>query len=206
MVQHFIQPVQARSRKSFEKMVSAGAELIRRSPDGSFSIQELAKLSGTSVGAIYQRFGNKETASVVIHSAILDRMDEEAAALFAPGDALTPEQAVEEAVRRFCQHTSTHRDVLRGMVMQGEALPESRARGLESSRGIGQLFHGFLAHYLGPDPARHEMVFRMVYGLVWRQIFEDEGNEYVVPLTAEAVIAETAEMARRYLLDGPGAR
>ena len=42
----------------------------------------------------------------------------------------------------------------------------------------------------------------MVYGLVWRQLFEDAGNEYLGPLSGEKVIAETAGMARRDLLGG----
>ncbi len=42
----------------------------------------------------------------------------------------------------------------------------------------------------------------MVYGLVWRQLFEDAGNAYLGPRSGDEVIAETAGMARRYLLGG----
>ncbi|SLN31387.1 hypothetical protein PSM7751_01355 [Pseudooceanicola marinus] len=42
----------------------------------------------------------------------------------------------------------------------------------------------------------------MVHGLVWRQLCEDAGNEYLGPLSGDEVIAETAGMARRHLLGG----
>ncbi|WP_298492438.1 TetR/AcrR family transcriptional regulator [uncultured Maritimibacter sp.] len=200
MTETFVTPVQTRSRRSFERMVTAGMDLIRRDPTGAFSMQDLARASGTSVGAIYQRFGNKETAMVMIHTAIMERLDREAQARFSLGDRLAPEVAVAEAVRRFCDHVLANMDVLSGMVIQGTGLEASTARGMESSRTIGALFQGFLAHHLGPDPTRHEMVFRMVCGMTWRHMFATDDAEYVVPLPLEAVLDGMVAMAQSYLL------
>ena len=54
-------PKQRRSRESYERVLEAAHTLLEENGFDGFTIQEVAARSGVSVGAIYERFGNKES-------------------------------------------------------------------------------------------------------------------------------------------------
>jgi hypothetical protein len=131
--------------------------------------------------------------------AIMDRLDIKATERFEMSGAYTAEVAVEQTVRRFCLHVAENKDVLAGIVIQGVNMPDSTARGMKSSRTIGRLFHGFLTHYLGPNGPRYEVVFRMVYGMMWRFLLTEKDSEAVIPLSNDQFIDGMVDMAKAYI-------
>src|SRR5262245_12310227 len=53
-------PQQARSQQTLERLLEAAEELLsERGPDG-FTVQEVARRAGSSVGSFYSRFPDKE--------------------------------------------------------------------------------------------------------------------------------------------------
>src|SRR5271155_2244433 len=54
------QPVQSRSRESTEALLEIGSRLIEQRGVDDCSMNEIAAAAGSSVGALYFRFGNKE--------------------------------------------------------------------------------------------------------------------------------------------------
>ena len=54
------QPTQSRSRESTEALLEIGRQLIEQRGVDDCSMNEVAAAAGSSVGALYFRFGNKE--------------------------------------------------------------------------------------------------------------------------------------------------
>ncbi|SCU88373.1 putative regulatory protein, TetR family [Cupriavidus necator] len=68
---------QARSEQSLQKMLAAGRALIEEKGNlDGLSITELTVQAGTSVGAFYRRFENKEAFFAVVQEAVLEEMRE----------------------------------------------------------------------------------------------------------------------------------
>jgi len=70
-------PKQARSQIGLEKMLQAGRELIEASGNlDDLSITDIVERSGTSIGAFYRRFDNKDTFfDVVIDRVMTESLD-----------------------------------------------------------------------------------------------------------------------------------
>ena len=57
----FRQAQQRRSRNAQEKIFEVSANLLKEKGPDEFTLKELSKLTGVSVGSIYYRFESKET-------------------------------------------------------------------------------------------------------------------------------------------------
>ncbi len=65
-------PKQRRSRESYERVLDAAHALLEENGFEGFTVQEVAVRSGVSIGAIYERFGNKETLLRAVHARLMD--------------------------------------------------------------------------------------------------------------------------------------
>src|SRR5579871_4291912 len=96
-------PRQRRSRESFERVLDAAARLLEENGFEGFTVQEVASRSGVSVGAIYERFGSKESLLRVVHGRVMDAL-EAAVAEIATGDApQDPASAIVAAVSGYAR-------------------------------------------------------------------------------------------------------
>ena len=69
-------PQQRRSRESYERVLDAAHALLEENGFEGLTVQEVARRSGVSVGAIYERFGNKETLLRAVHARLMESMSE----------------------------------------------------------------------------------------------------------------------------------
>ena len=60
-------PKQKRSQKSLERVLEASTRLLQESGFDAFTIQDVSQRADVSVGAIYARFGNKESLLRAVH-------------------------------------------------------------------------------------------------------------------------------------------
>src|SRR5579871_2666360 len=67
-------PKQRRSRESYERVLDAARTLLEENGFDGFTIQEVAARSGVSVGAIYERFGNKDSLLRAVHARLMESM------------------------------------------------------------------------------------------------------------------------------------
>ena len=67
-------PKQRRSRESYERVLDAAHTLLEENGFEGFTVQEVAARSDVSVGAIYERFGNKESLLRSVHARLMDSM------------------------------------------------------------------------------------------------------------------------------------
>ena len=69
-------PKQRRSRESYERVLDAAHALLEENGFEGFTAQEVAVRSGVSIGAIYERFGSKETLLRAVHERLMESMSE----------------------------------------------------------------------------------------------------------------------------------
>jgi len=70
-------PLQRRSQESLERVLQAGADLLREVGYEGFTLQEVSRRSGVSVGSIYARATSKEALILAIYDRETARMREE---------------------------------------------------------------------------------------------------------------------------------
>ena len=70
-------PLQRRSQESLERVLQAGADLLREVGYEGFTLQEVSSRSGVSVGSIYARAASKEALILAIYDRETARMREE---------------------------------------------------------------------------------------------------------------------------------
>src|SRR5579862_121459 len=168
-------PRQRRSRESFERVLDAARSLLEENGFEGFTVQEVAARSGVSVGAIYERFGSKESLLRVVHGRVMDSLDAAVSAIEAhaePGDARA---AIVAAVADYARVAHDHRRILRAFMHLGAIDELIAQRGSRASTDGGRVFkRRILAHRdaIGhPEPELAvDVAFRMVYCTIARQI------------------------------------
>ena len=200
-------PKQKRSAKTYEKVVRAGVKILVNGKNHNFSILEISKLSGVSVGSIYQRFENKDKLYLVLQNEILNNLDEEASDRF-PKDISyeTEVEAIHDSVHRFAQHIVTNEALLRGMILRGMTNDQANLRGHRSSQHIGNEIKKHLkrnvksANHTDLDKA-FDMLFRIVFSCLWRWLLEKDAPETERSLKFEEMIDELCVVCERYILN-----
>src|SRR5579871_4788684 len=94
-------PRQRRSRESFERVLDAAARLLEENGFEGFTVQEVASRSGVSVGAIYERFGSKESLLRVVHARTMEALETAVAEIETQDAPAEPAAAIADAVARY---------------------------------------------------------------------------------------------------------
>jgi AcrR family transcriptional regulator len=106
--------LQKRSRESRDRLFGAGRQLLEQMDLDAVSIADLAKKAGSSVGAFYLRFENKDA---FFRAMISDILATEQAALEAiyqgPSDGAIIEAFVKKTIQSFRHNTGVLRSALR---------------------------------------------------------------------------------------------
>ena len=172
-------PRQKRSRHSFEQLMKAGIEILREGAEAEFSIADLSRRTGVSVGSIYQRFGSKERIYLALQDRVLSELDGEVEQLFAPNNARAApfESVVADAVRRFCGHLRRNEALLRALITRDVGNAAALARGELSSQRIEAALLDFLAASLvemrnTEVRASARVGFRVLYSSAWSRLMK----------------------------------
>ncbi len=170
------QPLQDRSRRSLERVLAAGTDVLAEKGYDGLSIGEVSQRSGVSVGSIYQRFGSKAVLFDALQEAILTRIDAEQAALYDDlGDGKSDAELVAVAVHRIAAHFRRNEALLRVMILRGAVDETTRSRGSRSSMVAAANFEALLRErvkrFRHPDPVLAcDVAFRIVYASLTRRI------------------------------------
>ena len=132
-------PRQRRSQETLDRFLLAAQNLLEEKTFNEVSVNEIVERAGSSVGAFYVRFADKQALLDCLRDAFTREMEEEARRLALTRDwASTPlETAVAEFIRVLVQQHRKHRGTLRALV--GLSMTGSR-----SAAGHGDAT-GFLA-------------------------------------------------------------
>lgn len=202
-------PQQRRSRESYERVLDAAYRLLEENGFEGVTVQEVATRSGVSIGAIYERFGNKETLLRSVHARLMEEMTpspdggEE-------GEFADAAEAIAAAVAAVARSMTGHQKALRAFMHLGAVDEVISARGSEASIALSKAFKLVLRPYVDamPHPQPEvalDVAFRMTYSTLARQVmygpvFESDRRLGWQRLTDELTGACTA-----YLLRGPAA-
>lgn len=170
-------PRQARSQRTLDRILDAAEGLVAEKGFEDATVAELVRRAGSSVGAFYARFRDKDGLLYALYDRYLEQ------AMATTDDALDPERwrgvaadALLASVVRFLVAVfREQRGLIRAFVMRNHSDPEFAAREARLSRYVGeQLAGALLAHrdaITHPEPERAvrfglDMVFSTIESMV----------------------------------------
>ena len=197
-------PKQRRSRESYERVLAAAHQLLEENGFEGFTVQEVASRAGVSVGAIYERFGNKETLLHTVHARLTETILAFDASEAGPEPAATGE-LIEVLVRRLATTLGAHQAIVRAFMHIGALDDVIADRGSLVIIELGLRFKGALrprvADFSHPDPELAlDVAFRIAYSTLARQIMYGALFESEVDLGWDQLTSELAVVCRCYLL------
>jgi AcrR family transcriptional regulator len=204
-------PLQERSRRSLERVLAAGIELLAADGYDGFSIEAVSRGSGVSVGSIYQRFPSKAALFAAVQERILERIDAANETMFAgiPVATLGDAAIVKAAVGAVGAHVRRHEPLFRVMILRGAVDEETRRRGSRSSIALARAYEHFILGsvrrfgHRNPDLAA-DMSFRIVYATLTRRIMSGPTFESETDIDWDTFVTELARSQASYLLAGEG--
>ncbi len=136
-------PQQARSQRTLERILSAGAEVFAEGGYEGLSVAEVCRRAGASAGALYTRFEGKDALVRAIHDHVMIELSAEIAETYLPSPAwesLSTEAFAERAVRMLVEHFRRHDRIIRAIVLRAAVDAEMRAAGADSVRAMADAF------------------------------------------------------------------
>jgi AcrR family transcriptional regulator len=202
-------PKQRRSRESYERVLDAAHALLEENGFEGLTVQEVAARSGVSVGAIYERFGNKETLLQAVHARLMESMSAVGdgagdPAAMADGAAA----AIAAVVTGMARIMNDNRKALRAFMHLGAVDEVISARGSEASIALGKTFKRALmphaSEFRHPDPnVAVDVAFRMAYSTLARQVMYGPVFESDRRLPWKRLVDELGVACAAYLLNSP---
>jgi AcrR family transcriptional regulator len=199
-------PKQRRSRESYERVLDAAHALLEENGFDGFTVQEVAARSGVSVGAIYERFGNKETLLRAVHARLMESMSE-AHGTAAAAEAGTHDAAaaIAASVAGMARVMRENRKALRAFMHLGAVDEVISARGSTASIALSDEFRRSLMPYAGefrhPQPEiALDVAFRIAYCTLARQVMYGPVFESDRRLSWKRLVDELSRACTAYLL------
>ena len=212
-------PKQRRSRESYERVLDAAHALLEENGFEGLTVQEVAARSGVSVGAIYERFGNKESLLRDVHARLMESMSQAGESVGdsveeSAGDPATSAggaaAAVAAAVAGMARVTNENRKALRAFMHLGAVDEVISARGSQASIALSKTFKRALMPYAAEF--RHpevevalDVAFRIAYSTLARQVMYGPVFESDRRLSWKRLVDEISAACAAYLLSAPSA-
>jgi AcrR family transcriptional regulator len=201
-------PQQERSRASFERVLQAATSLLEEDGFDGFTLAEVSKRAGVSIGSIYARVKSKDDLFYVIQDRYMTRTEDRPRLRDPdPWNALSPHEVVIELVREFGEIFHQNERLLRVFMHRGIVDPVVAAR---SSASVSRFHDEAEAILLArrdaivhPDPALAiDVAFRMAWGTLARQIMYGPTFESHRVIAWDTLVAEVGSACAAYLLGG----
>lgn len=203
------QPLQARSRRTMDRMVRAAEDLLEERPFDAVSVAEIVRRAGTSVGAFYARFSSKVDLLAAIYARRFGAEATERSRKYLVGFAsreMPLEQRTLEVVRNMAAYFQSNRRLLQEMALRAGQREETLPTGFREVRAHRAAFNdgwarAFLAHpeQIGhPDPERAVRFGLFVAAATCRDAFL-LGEPGAEDLPAEELVGELSRALNAYL-------
>ena len=177
-------PQQARSQRTLERVLSAGAEVFAERSYEGLTVAEVCRRAGVSAGTLYTRFEGKDALIRAIHDHVMVQLSAEIAELYAPSeewDRLPTLEFTERAVRLLVEHFRTHDRIIRAVVLRAAVDESLREVGASSVRAMADAFTSRTLDrandFVHDDP---EATVRSVFAMIFEAISWDVtfGSEF----------------------------
>lgn len=204
-------PQQDRARRSLDRVLGAGAELLAEHGYEGFSVTEVCRRAGVSTGSLYGRVDGKRALFLAIHAIEMHRLTSHASGLFTPSAvwaAMPTRGLVLQTARTLGEHYLAERGLLRAFILQGAVDAPVASAGAEMSRrteaAVIELLLSRREDFPHPDPREAvHTAYRMVSdSLAWRTAFGwDFGS--TPDERPETWIEQLAQASATFLLTRP---
>jgi AcrR family transcriptional regulator len=198
---------QKRSQESIERVVEASIRLLEENGFERFTIQDVSRSADLSVGAIYARFGNKESLLRIVHAQAMEAMARDGEAVGAvdgrPGQDVR--EVIVEAVRSVAGIFHRNEKLLRAFMHLGAVDDEIARRGSSVSIDLSRQFaatilaHGQAIAHPNPETAV-DVAYRMAYCTFARQVMYGPSFESDRAIGWDDLAEEVADACSAYLL------
>jgi AcrR family transcriptional regulator len=159
-------PRQSRSRATLDRLLDATAALLAEKPFDEASVAEITRRAGTSVGAFYGRFPDKESLLNCFDERFFELARASCDEFFdSPGwSAATLDSSVGQLISLLVANHRRHKGILRALLQRGRSDSRFCARADRHNEYVlGRIKAHLLSRpepILSPDPARAvEMAF-----------------------------------------------
>jgi AcrR family transcriptional regulator len=157
-------PLQARSRATLDRLLDATAALLAEKPFEQASVAEIVDRAGTSVGAFYGRFPDKESLLDCFDERFFELARASSAEFFESDEwrGASLGESVGLLVRLLVCNHRRHRGILRALAMRAREPSQSRFR--ERAARHNQFVLGLVqGHFRSrPEPIAHSDPARAV--------------------------------------------
>lgn len=202
-------PQQERSRRTLERLLDAGIEVLSEESLQSATAARIAARAGYTVGAFYSRFPSKEAMWV----ALVQRVGEHMRLKFDPLDALDPEEvrlrgAVEAVVNQFVSmytdHSSLMIAVRRPAHVQPELAGTIRQLNEETLQRLARILGQWKDEVTHPNPKRAIDIALLMMATTLREYLLQDVSRLTSdrPISTKALAREVADSTCAYLTAG----
>lgn len=202
-------PQQRRSQESLERVLQAGASLLRDKGYEGFTLQEVSRRAKVSIGSIYARAENKDALFLAIYDREMERMTAENLRLQATSrrEGLRGRELVVALVEEMAESVLRNAATLRVFMHRAVVDPEVWRRGSTNLRRLADVFETSLLDHRDelahPDPELAiDVAFRFVYDTLARRISHGADFESAREVPDDVLVRELARAAADYLM-GP---
>ena len=200
-------PLQRRSQESLERVLQAGFELLKEQGFEGFTLQEVSRRAGVSIGSIYARVPSREALIIAIYERAMSWTDASDEELFrdAHRDDLGPRERLETIIVDAGTTMIAQSDTLRVFMRQAPLNPDIWERGAEKSQRSARNFaRAVLEHredISHPDPELAvDVAWRMLYCTIARRITHGPKFESSRAISDKRLVREMARAIADYLL------
>lgn len=201
-------PRQRRSQEALERLLDGGFAILKEQGFDGFTIQEVSRRTGVSIGSIYARVPSREALIIAIYERAMSWTEEEEnrqLELARSLESASPREMIEALVTAEVRTMLAHADILRVFMRHAPYSPEIWERGAQKSQENAAAFkQGILQarDYIDhPDPdLAVDVAWRMMYCMVARRITHGPRFESRRPLSEQQLVAEIARAVAKQLL------
>jgi AcrR family transcriptional regulator len=201
-------PKQKRSQESLERVLDAATRLLEEKGFEAFTIQDVSQRADVSVGAIYARFGSKESLLRAVHRHAMDSIRPEHEAVASPDGrpGHGAREVIVGAVRAVADIFHGNEALLRAFMHLGAVDDEISRRGSENSNDLARRFEATVLAQRDaithPNPeAAVDVAFRMAYCTFARQVMYGPVFESDRPVGWDQLVDEVGTACSAYLLE-----
>jgi len=203
-------PLQRRSQESLERVLEAGMKVLQEEGLEGFTLQEVSRRAGVSIGSIYARVPSREALIMAIYNRAMEWTEEQGQLSDQlRRDAARPDlgrrERIETIVADLANTILGHGPVLQVFMRQAPRHSEIWQRGAETSQATAKGFsRAILEHredLRHPDPELAiDVAYRMVYCTIVRRITHGPKFESARPLSDDRLVRELSRAVADYLL------
>ncbi len=197
-------PQQARSQQTLERLLDAAEAIIGAEGIDNATVAQIAQRAGSSVGAFYTRFADKEA----LLRCVLERFHEQA--LATAEAVLEPTRWLGMPARDALEHMmlfmlrilQERRGIIQALTVRAAADPQMSALAQRLSDHIVRHMRALIAHnayavsHPDPDTAVQVAVWLVLSAMEARVLY---GSDHPARLSDQTVAAEIADMVVRYV-------